>query len=65
MTITVKIAADRLGLSVESVHKYIRQGRLPATKLGRDWQIDESDLAALTRRTYTRRPTGTELAREA
>ena len=60
MTITVKIAADRLALSVEAIHKYIRQGRLKAAKIGRDWQIEEADLSKLTRRAYTRH--GTALA---
>jgi excisionase family DNA binding protein len=41
---TVKQAADELGISVPRVHQLIQEERLPAEKLGRDWIIESSDL---------------------
>ena len=42
--LTAHEAADRLGVTRFRVYALIRTGRLPATKWGRDWQIDETDL---------------------
>ena len=39
-----KEAAARLGVSVRRVQAMIRQGLIPAKKLGRDWIIDQGDL---------------------
>jgi len=36
-TLTVKEAAERLGVSTNRVTVLITTGRLPATKPGRDW----------------------------
>ncbi len=44
---TVEIAAERLKLHPKTVLKFIRQGRLRATKVGRQYRILRSDLAAL------------------
>ncbi len=41
---TVKQAADELGISVPRVHQLIQEQRLPAEKIGRDWIIESSDL---------------------
>jgi excisionase family DNA binding protein len=41
---TVKQAADELGVSVPRVHQLIQEERLPAEKLGRDWIIESGDL---------------------
>jgi len=42
--LTTAQAAERLGVGPDRVLKLIRAGRLPATKLGRDWLIEEADL---------------------
>jgi molybdenum-dependent DNA-binding transcriptional regulator ModE len=66
--ITVEEAAKRLGISYRRAHQLIQdgrvvdeegnviqQGRLPATKFGRDYMIEESDLE---RPEVKDRPTG-------
>lgn len=40
-------AAEALGLVEETVRTMIRDGRLPATKVGRKWWILEDNLKAL------------------
>ncbi len=47
MPLTTKQAADRLGCTGSAVKKMIARGALPATKFGRDWMIDEADLAGV------------------
>jgi excisionase family DNA binding protein len=42
--ITTNEAALRLGIDRSRIHQLLRAGRLPATKLGRDWLIEEADL---------------------
>jgi excisionase family DNA binding protein len=37
-------AARRLGISQARVRQLIKAGRLPATRLGRDWAIEERHL---------------------
>ena len=37
-------AAARLGCTEQWVRSLCKQGRIKATKLGRDWQIAETDL---------------------
>ena len=44
--LTIPQVAARLGLSKTRIHEFIRAGRLPATKPGRDWLITPEDLAA-------------------
>ena len=44
---TTKQAAEALGVSVRRVRAMIEAGQLPAEKFGRDWMIDEKDLAAV------------------
>ena len=53
--ITTKQAAERLGVSVKRVTALIREDRLPAEKVGRDWLINEKDLAKVKDR-QTGRP---------
>lgn len=43
-------AAERLNTSRRIVQRLIAQGRLKATKYGRDWLIDERDLEAVKER---------------
>ena len=40
--------ADRLGLHVRTVRGYIRDGRLAATKIGKQYRISRTDLEAFT-----------------
>lgn len=42
--LTASQAAARLGVTPRRVLALIKSGRLPASKFGRDWQIQESDL---------------------
>ena len=42
--LTTKDVAEKLGVSVRRVQAMITDGNLPATKLGRDYVIKESDL---------------------
>lgn len=45
--LTTAHAAERLGLSRRQVQTLIHQGRLPATKLGRDHLVTAADCDAL------------------
>ena len=50
--LTVAQAAQRLSLGVAMVRRYCANGQLPATKIGRDWAILQTDIeafAAITR----------------
>lgn len=48
-TLTTKDAADRLGIKPRSVVALIRRGLLQATKHGRDYAIDEAEVARYER----------------
>jgi MerR family transcriptional regulator, light-induced transcriptional regulator len=52
-------AAGALGVHYQTAYGWVRQGVLPARKLGRDYQIDDSDVRALA----TSRRLGREPAR--
>ncbi len=41
---TLQEAADRLGVHYMTAYRYVRLGRLPATKAGNAWVVDEGDL---------------------
>lgn len=43
---TTNEAAEKSGLSVKGIQSAIHSGRLPACKIGRDWQIDSKDFDA-------------------
>lgn len=45
--LTTKEAAGRVGVPLRTLQAWIATGHLPAVKLGRDWLIDERDLARL------------------
>jgi excisionase family DNA binding protein len=45
--LTTPQAAERLGISIVRVQQLIRGGRLKATKVGRDWLIQEQALKAV------------------
>ena len=45
---SVEQVAERLGLHVRTVRNYIRDGRLAAVKIGKQYRIARADLEALT-----------------
>lgn len=55
MLLTTSQAARALGVSTIRVRQFIRTGRLPAVKAGRDWLIDTDALDTFA---HTTRPTG-------
>jgi excisionase family DNA binding protein len=40
--------ADRLGLHVRTVRNYVRDGRLAAVRIGKQYRVSDADLRALT-----------------
>lgn len=46
-SLTLQQAADRLGVHYMTVYRYVRTGKLPATRVGGAWQIDSADLAQM------------------
>ncbi|WP_330328585.1 helix-turn-helix domain-containing protein [Streptomyces sp. NBC_00536] len=47
--------AERLGLHVRTVRNYVRDGRLKAVRIGKQYRISHEDFEALTRRPLTGR----------
>jgi excisionase family DNA binding protein len=47
--ISLDEAAERLGVHYMTAYRYVRTGRLPARNVGGRWEVDERDLARLTR----------------
>jgi excisionase family DNA binding protein len=45
--LTTKEAAETLGVSYVRINQFIKEGRLPAQKMGRDYVIAEEDLKLL------------------
>jgi excisionase family DNA binding protein len=54
--LTTSEVAERLGVTVQRVHQFIKDGRLPAQKMGRDYIINEDDLKRLGDRQTGRPP---------
>ena len=54
--LTTKEVAERLGVTLPRVHTFIKEGRLPAEKLGRDLFIKEADLRLVENRKTGRPP---------
>jgi excisionase family DNA binding protein len=54
--LTTRDVAERLGVSLRHVQTLIKQGKLPAEKLGRDYVVKESDLKLVQRRPKGRPP---------
>lgn len=46
--LTVPEAARRCGRNPETIRRWIREGKLPADKIGTQWFVDELDLDAST-----------------
>lgn len=45
---SVEEVAERLGLHVRTVRGYVRDGKLPATRIGKQYRITRADLEAFT-----------------
>lgn len=45
---SVEQVAERLGLHVRTVRRYVREGRLKAVRIGKQYRIARADLEALT-----------------
>lgn len=61
--LTTKDVAERLGLSAIRVRELIRDGKIQAQQVGRDWVIEESALASVTVYGKAGRPPKTESAK--
>lgn len=48
--LTTQEAAERLGISRRRINDFIKDGRLPAEKHGRDYLINEKDLKLVEER---------------
>jgi excisionase family DNA binding protein len=48
--LTTSEVSEKLNVSVRRVHQFIKQGRLPAEKHGRDYVIQEKDLRLVAER---------------
>lgn len=44
---TLKQAADKLGISIVTLRRYIKQGKLTAKKVGKEYRVAEADVEAL------------------
>ena len=44
---TLQQAADKLGVHYMTVYRYVRTGKLPATRVGGAWRVDPDDLAKM------------------
>ena len=60
---TLQEAADRLGVHYMTAYRYVRQGRLPATRVGAEWRIRTVDVNALRRPSAKRARRGAARAR--
>jgi len=49
---SIKEAAEYLGISVFSLRKLAREKRLPAGKVGRQWRFRQADLDEFLRKQY-------------
>lgn len=54
--LTTPQAAARLGMTRQGVLRAIKEGRLPAAKLGRDWTVEEDDVRLVAAPAHTGRP---------
>ncbi|MCM6773556.1 helix-turn-helix domain-containing protein [Nocardia sp. CDC159] len=53
---SVEEVADRLGLHVRTIRGYVRSGRLPAVRIGKQYRIAGADLEAFTGRPVPETP---------
>lgn len=54
--LTTNEAANRLGVTVQRIHQFIKEERLPAEKMGRDYIIKDEDLKLVEDRKPGRPP---------
>jgi excisionase family DNA binding protein len=52
--LTLRNAAARLGIAPDTLRAQIQRGRLIATKLGRDWLVEEAEVTRYARTTLGR-----------
>jgi excisionase family DNA binding protein len=45
--LTLLEAADKLGVHYMTIYRYVRTGKLPATRVGGGWRVDPDDLARM------------------
>jgi excisionase family DNA binding protein len=45
--LTIAQAADYLQFHREKVYRLVREGKLPAARIGKDWRIKRADIEAL------------------
>jgi MerR family transcriptional regulator, light-induced transcriptional regulator len=55
-------AADALGVHYQTAYAWVRQGSLPARKVGRGYEVDDADVAALAARRSAGRPPARRVA---
>jgi excisionase family DNA binding protein len=48
--LSIEQVAEHLGLHVKTVRNYVREGRLKAVRIGKQYRIAAADLAAMTGR---------------
>lgn len=48
--LTIKEVAEKLRLTPYTVRRFIKEGKLPATKVGGQWRVREADLEAYLNR---------------
>ncbi|MFJ5799129.1 helix-turn-helix domain-containing protein [Streptomyces decoyicus] len=56
---SVEQVAERLGLHVRTIRSYVRDGRLPAVRIGKQYRIAHEDLEAFTGRPVPAPPSET------
>ena len=62
---SVEQVADRLGLHVRTIRNYVRDGRLKAVRIGKQYRITREDLEAFTGTTVVAPGVRTDRARHA
>jgi excisionase family DNA binding protein len=45
--LTLQQASDKLGVHYMTIYRYVRTGKLPATRVGGSWRVDPGDLAQM------------------
>lgn len=56
---SVEQVAERLGLHVRTIRNYVREGRLPAVRIGKQYRIAHEDLEEFTGRPVAASPSDT------
>lgn len=52
---TLRTAGERLAITPDTLRAQIRRGRLRATKLGRDWLVEDGEVARYERESLGKR----------